>query len=217
MKLKTKLLSTFLASSIAFAAVVSPAQVQVTVNNLVSGANVTQPYSISASAQSAASISGWKIYIDGSPRWQGPASVNIEAVNVLHHMPSGNHNVTVRAWNVQGEFGSVSLGVHVNNDVAPPERIHAYAPNPNLPFGNPNPAPVTAVVEADDFNGSTEIFIDGVLEFQSLKPYVDTGFNLSPGIHTILFRYRTPANAWILKSYQFCVRSGDPTQEGCTQ
>jgi len=98
-----------------------------------------------------------------------------------------------------------------------PQAFTLTIKNPNLPFGNPNPAPVTAVVEADDFNGWTEIFIDGVLEFQTRTPFVNTLFNLSPGIHTILFRYRTPANAWILKSYQFCVRSGDPTQEGCTQ
>lgn len=76
-----------------------PVQVNVTSQTSGSaGATVT----IAANAASAASLSGWAIYVNNVQRFSSPAASSISASVPLQ---SGSNTIVVRAWNMNGFFG----------------------------------------------------------------------------------------------------------------
>jgi hypothetical protein len=84
--------------------------VAVNVSSPVSGAAVTSPANIVASASAAHSISSWDIYVD-SVSWyvQDYGS----SINANLAMKPGAHSVLVRAWDSTGAYGDQTISVTV--------------------------------------------------------------------------------------------------------
>jgi hypothetical protein len=84
--------------------------VAVNISSPLSGAAVTSPANIVASASSAHSIASWDIYVD-SVSWyvQDYGS----SINANLAMTPGAHSVLVRAWDSTGAYGDQTISVTV--------------------------------------------------------------------------------------------------------
>lgn len=80
--------------------------VKVTVSQPANNATVTSPVLVVASATSTRSITGWRIYVDGTSVYRTGATNSI-STNI--NIAAGTHKVVVRAWASNGAYGSVTL------------------------------------------------------------------------------------------------------------
>jgi hypothetical protein len=92
-----------LAVSLLFFAAFSFAGVTVTVTSPGNGATVTSPMTLKAWASGSTGITGWYVYVDNSVAWHtaGPTA----SISPTLTLSSGGHNVHLRAWQSNGEFG----------------------------------------------------------------------------------------------------------------
>ncbi len=87
--------------------------VAVRISSPASGASVSSPVAISASASSTyGGITGWKIYVDGVSKYSAGAASSISA---SISMSGGAHNVTVKAWDGSGANGAAAINVSVSS------------------------------------------------------------------------------------------------------
>jgi hypothetical protein len=94
-----------------------PQSTQVTLESPQVG-NSTTPLPVKASAASPNGVSGWVVYVDDQPAFQG--NPNSDSLSVAVPIANGSHTMYVRAWD-QGtaEFGtSPTLRVNVNGSEA---------------------------------------------------------------------------------------------------
>lgn len=84
--------------------------VAVNVSNPLSGAAVTSPANIAASASSAHSIASWNIYVDSVSSYVQDYGSSINANLAL---TPGTHSVLVRAWDSTGAYGDQTISVTV--------------------------------------------------------------------------------------------------------
>lgn len=89
---------------------VSVGTVAVNVSSPLTGAAVTSPGNIVASASSANALTGWAIYVDSVTAYEqdygGSVNANLE-------LTPGMHTVLVRAWDSTGGFGSQTITLTV--------------------------------------------------------------------------------------------------------
>jgi hypothetical protein len=84
--------------------------VTVTMTSPASGATVSSPVRVAASASSTAKVTGWWIYVDGKGVYNTGATTSI-STNIS--LASGTHTIMARAWNSNGTYGSASRSVTV--------------------------------------------------------------------------------------------------------
>jgi hypothetical protein len=82
------------------------AWVNVKVATPANNATVTSPVLFSASATSSRSITGWRIYVDGSSVYQAGRT---SSISQSISMAAGTHQIIVRAWVSNGSYASVTL------------------------------------------------------------------------------------------------------------
>jgi HYDIN/CFA65/VesB family protein len=82
------------------------AWVNVKVATPANNATVTSPVLFSASATSNRSITGWRIYVDGSSVYQAGRT---SSISQSISMAAGTHQIIVRAWVSNGSYASVTL------------------------------------------------------------------------------------------------------------
>ncbi len=81
------------------------AGVQVTVTTPTDGAHVSSPFTLSASAISSYTITGWVVYLDGVSVYTAGA---VNSINASIPASSGTHQLVTRAWDSTGAYGSVN-------------------------------------------------------------------------------------------------------------
>jgi hypothetical protein len=87
------------------------AQVNVSVSSPYSGANVTSPFTLYATATGSTQVTGWYVYADNTPAWNtaGPTS----SIAARISLSAGAHQLRVRAWQSNGAWGDYVLNVNV--------------------------------------------------------------------------------------------------------
>ncbi len=106
----------FLLGAICLLAPLSIAQVTVQVSAPQAYATVAAPVHVHATATSSHPITGWQVYVDNADVYSAPAGGTIDA-NI--NAAQGSHQITIRAWDSTGEFGSQALQATVAG-AAPP-------------------------------------------------------------------------------------------------
>src|SRR5207248_1155094 len=66
------------------------------------GATVTSPVQLDAEVNDSATVTAIKIYVDGVSVWSG----TLKHVSVSLPMSTGNHRITVKAWDSAGSFSA---------------------------------------------------------------------------------------------------------------
>jgi hypothetical protein len=97
-----KFLFSLLGLSLLTSAVAS-AGVTVTLSSPGSGASVSSPFAVKASATSGYPITGWHIYLDDRSVWSAGTTQSISA---SIGATVGSHKLYVRAWNSAGAYGT---------------------------------------------------------------------------------------------------------------
>lgn len=82
----------------------------VSVSTPSNNATVNSPTTISASATSGHTITGWHIYVDGTDQF---SAGQVSSINASVAMSSGTHTVIVRAWDSTGAYGDRTLTITV--------------------------------------------------------------------------------------------------------
>jgi len=82
------------------------AWVNVKVSTPANNATLTSPVSVTASASSDHSITGWRIYVDNTAVFHSGAA---SSISTKINIPAGTHRIVVRAWASNGASGSVTL------------------------------------------------------------------------------------------------------------
>lgn len=91
-----------------FSVYVKPVAVNIT--SPTSGSSVISPVTITAIAQAAEAISGWRVYVDSVYSY-GQGSGN--SINAILAMAPGTHTIVVRAWDATGAYGDQTIKVAV--------------------------------------------------------------------------------------------------------
>jgi hypothetical protein len=104
-----KSLFSLLGLSLLMSAVAS-AGVTVSLSSPGSGASVSSPFAVKASATSGYPITGWHIYLDDRSAWSAGKTQSISA---SVSASTGKHKLYVRAWDSSGAYGT-SPTIYVN-------------------------------------------------------------------------------------------------------
>jgi hypothetical protein len=120
----------------------SSGQVTVQLITPTTGATVTSPVAVQAAAISSTSITGWRIYVDGTEGYRSDGSSSISASLPI---APGNHSVTVKAW-TNGRGGSATTYITVGTVGTAPQPVSVTI------------SPTTASVQS----GTTQQFAAGV-------------------------------------------------------
>jgi hypothetical protein len=147
-------------------------------------ATVTSPVSIAAQATDSSKITATQIYIDGVKQFQIASS----SVNTSLPLTAGTHRVTVLAQDSIGSFkttvnvtvsstGGSCAGSGVNRTIV----ICSPANDATVT------SPVSIVAQATDSSKitATQIYIDGVKEYQIASSSVNTSLPLTAGTHRV--------------------------------
>src|SRR5262249_34671460 len=91
---------------------VASAGVTVTLSSPGSGASVSSPFTVKASASSGYPITGWHIYLDDKSVW---TTGTTQSISASVSSSSGSHKLYVRAWNSAGAYGpSATIWINVS-------------------------------------------------------------------------------------------------------
>jgi HYDIN/CFA65/VesB family protein len=82
------------------------AWVNVKVSTPANNATLTSPVLFSASATSNHTITGWRIYVDGTSVYQAGAT---KSISTSIAMAAGTHQIIIRAWASNGTYASANL------------------------------------------------------------------------------------------------------------
>ncbi|MFB3812904.1 MAG: Ig-like domain-containing protein [Terriglobales bacterium] len=117
------------------AGAVSSGTVAVSVTSPANGASVVSPATITATTSSAAPVTGWRVYVDGTEAYAAGAT---STISVPVNLSTGTHQVVVRAWNSTGAYGSANLTLSAGGT--------STSPTPTPPTGaGPMPPSYAAV------------------------------------------------------------------------
>jgi len=89
---------------------VASAGVTVTLSSPGSGASVSSPFTVKASATSGYPITGWHVYVDDKSVWSTGTTSNISA---SVSSSTGKHKLYVKAWNSNGTSDTSAI-IYVN-------------------------------------------------------------------------------------------------------
>lgn len=159
---------------------VAAESVRVTVSSPANGATVSSPATISASATSSQTITGWKLYVDDVEKASAGA---VTSVSFPVTMESGTHTVVVRAWNAGGTFGDQTLTLHV----VPGVQVSVSAPVTNQTVASP----VTVNASATSSRTITgwRIYANGVDKFNAGQTNsISASIPLTAGAYTLVVR-----------------------------
>jgi hypothetical protein len=92
------------------------AAVTVTVTSPTMNSSASAPLHLIASAQTPSKITGWVAYADNVIAYVGVPAANIDA---WFPIAQGTHQLTVRAWDSTGAFGSQTVSITVTSDGLP--------------------------------------------------------------------------------------------------
>jgi hypothetical protein len=145
------------------------------------GSNVNSPINIRASAtpSSGHAITGWNIYLDGTPVY--PAG-GVKTINANVTASAGSHTVVVRSWDSSGACGDQTLTV----------QVHPVAVNISAPLNAVSvKSPVNIQAAASSVRRITgwHVYVDSIDLFgQNNGSSINTSLAMSSGVHNVLVR-----------------------------
>ena len=163
---------------------VEAAKPVVTVSTPASGANVSSPANIQASATPTPghSISGWRIYIDSVATYDGGATSSINA-NVS--MAQGTHTVIVRAWDTSGAYGDQTLSLTVSSKPA----VTITTPTAGTDVISPIGISASATPSSGHSVTAWSVYLDGSKVYAGgAVTFINASVAASTGSHTIVVR-----------------------------
>lgn len=153
-------------------------QQQLTVSSPTTGATVPGQMHVVASAQSPAGVAAMQIYVDGTLTY----AVNAASIDTTQTLATGTHNVTIKAWDNNGNPFSQRLSV-ASSSIA---SVTVSSPSTGSSVGSPvhvvasgsSPAGVAAI----------QIYADHNLVYNVSSSTVDTILPLSAGAHSLTIK-----------------------------
>ena len=107
---------------------VASAGVTVNLSTPGSGASVSSPFAVKASATSGYPITGWHIYVDDRSAW---TTGKTQSISTSVGATVGSHKLYVRAWDSSGAYGtSATIWIKVTSSSSAPAAPSAGEPMP---------------------------------------------------------------------------------------
>ena len=156
----------------------------ITISTPTNHANVGTPVNIRASSSPTAgqSITGWKIYVDGTTAYSAGSITSINA-NVTMHV--GSHSVVIRAWDTSGAYGDQTLGLTVSNKPA----VAVSTPTPGVNVISPTKVQASATASSGHWITGWAIYLDSIPVYKAGgSASINTNLSASTGTHTLLIR-----------------------------
>jgi hypothetical protein len=167
--------------------------VNVTVTTPTANSTVSSPATIQASASSSHSITGWRIYVDGSSVYTGGA---VQRISPAIGIAAGTHQVIVRAWDSSGAYGSANLTLTVSAS-APPV-VQTPAPSAtgvtvavSSPTSTTIRSPITLAASASSAAAITgwHIYVDNVSVYTGgATASISAPLTMTAGTHHVIVR-----------------------------
>ncbi|MFB3812903.1 MAG: Ig-like domain-containing protein [Terriglobales bacterium] len=157
--------------------------VSVSVSSPASNITVASPVTITASASSSHTITGWRIYVDSREAYGAGATQNISAPVA---MSTGMHQVIVRAWDSTGAYASQALQLTVG---AVSGAVVVSVASPANGASVVSPATITANASSAAPVTGWRIYVDGTEAYGAgATASISAPLNLSPGTHQVVVR-----------------------------
>lgn len=153
---------------------------QLNVTSPASGATVSSPAHVVASAQAQSGIDALQIYVDGNLTY----TVQSASMDTLQALTPGSHNLVIKAWDKLGNAFSQPIAV----TATAPGSISILSPAANSTVGSATHV-VTSATSPNSIS-ATWIYVDDQVAFKTNSASVDTTLQLSAGTHNI------QAQAW---------------------
>ena len=188
----------------------------VTICSPANNATVTSPVSFVAQATDSAAVADMQIYIDRVKQYQ----VGGSAVNTALPLAVGTHRITVLAQDSAGTFQS-TINATVSSSTGTGGGC-AGTVNRTVTICSPaNSAsvtsPVSIVAQANDSAAvtDTQIYIDGVRQYQIPGSSVNTSLSLTAGAHRVVV-LAVDGTGTFQSTVNVTVSSGGGTGGGCS-
>ena len=178
-------LTTKSAKAVTVTAPACNSSVSVGIASPTAGYTLPNPLNLSATATSGCKITKTTVMVDGATI----TSVASGAVSVPLSLATGNHNVTVQAWNETGATSSSSVNVGAVNVGACAISTANRTITTCYPLANTTvPQALRVVAGATGTNGvkAMRIYVDNQSVYLMNSGRIDTTINLSPGIHYLV-------------------------------
>ncbi|HEV8433363.1 MAG TPA: Ig-like domain-containing protein [Thermoanaerobaculia bacterium] len=158
---------------------VGPQGVTVSVTSPAAGATVTSPATVTASASSTHTITGWHIYVDNVDSFSAGA---VNSISASLPLAAGTHTIITRAWDSTGAFGDDTRQVTATAGVT----VTVTAPTSTSVN-----SPVTIAANATSPNTITgwHIYVDGADVFTGGQvSSISASLAMTTGSHTVIVR-----------------------------
>jgi hypothetical protein len=136
-------------------------------------------------------ITGWRIYLDGNSVYQAGTTSSISAPI---SMPTGTHQLIVRAWDATGAYGSYNMQLTVGNvarDVTPISSTSGVTVNVSAPTNGStvaSPATFSASAAGGSISG-WRIYVDGNSVYSAgAQPSISASLPMATGTHQVIVR-----------------------------
>lgn len=152
---------------------------------------VTSPVHLTAAAKGNAQIRAWTVYVDGKGVWS--PDLYSESISPQLDMAAGQHRITAKAWDVNGQSYSKTIYITVAGSgrcSTSSIGVHICSPSNNANVGSP--VEILAAAKGKAQIRAWIVYVDGKgvwspdLYSTSISPQLD----MSPG------RHRITAKAW---------------------
>jgi phosphatidylinositol-3-phosphatase len=148
-------------------------------------ANVGSPVNIQASASPTPghSISKWWIYVDSMGTYHAGA---VNSINTNVKMSTGNHTVSVRAWDTSGAYSSQTLNLTISDKPAVAVSVPAIGANVTSPIN----VKATATPSSGHKITSWKIYLDDgkLVHSAGAVDSINVNIPASSGPHTLTIR-----------------------------
>ena len=156
----------------------TPTQQQLTVSSPANGSTVSGQMHVVASAQSPSGVAAMQVYVDGTLTY----SVNAASIDTTQALSPGTHNVTIKAWDNNGNPFSQKLSV-TSSLVA---SVTVTSPAPGASVGSP--VHVVAGGSSPVGVAAMQIYADHQLVYSVNSSNIDTMLPLAAGAHNLTIK-----------------------------
>jgi len=152
---------------------------------------VTSPVLLTAAARGNAQIRAWIVYVDGKGVWS--PDLYSQSISPTLPMTAGQHRVTAKAWDVNGEIYSKTIYITVataQTCTAPTIGVHICAPNNYATVRSP--VEIVAAAKGTSEIRAWIVYVDGKGVW-SPDLYSTT---IQPQLDMTVGKHRVTAKAW---------------------
>jgi acid phosphatase len=164
---------------------VNRTQPEVVISSPANGASLSSPASIQASAVSTVghTITGWRVYVDGSTAYSAGA---VAALNATLNMSTGAHTVLIRVWDSSGAFDDQTLTLTIG---AVQPAVTILTPSNFANIGSPVNLQAGAASTPGQRISGWWIYVDGVRAYNAgPTDKINANIPMTLGVHKVVVR-----------------------------